>query len=192
MKLASLLLSFVLALMALGCASSSGEGGSRSLTKENVVAFTKNVPGEGAFVMYANLASADVLTLAYLSGATTGPSVDNGLAKSTALRPEDFATFQRVFASGRLETYRADDWKGEGAARTTCPDVERVCGPGQSGADCLCAAPPGSVSALQYDVVWNGVPGSPNGMFTFREPMGETTRELVVELEAIRQFHFGR
>ena len=72
-----------------------------------------------------------------------------------------------------------------------CPEAERLCGPGQSGADCLCVSPPGSVTALQYEVTCNGVPGVQSGS-TLRDPIGEVTSEMVSTLEAMRQFHFGK
>lgn len=181
----------ILACYMAGCTSTSVDG--RSATRQDHVTFTKSVPGEGSFVMYAFLRSRQVHTLGYVPEGGK-PAVSD---RTTMLRDADAAEFERLFTADRMATYRADEWKGSGDAGDkieNCPPAQRVCSPaapGQTATDCMCVPLPGSLSALQYEVGLDGVAGV-RGALTFRQPMGEATTEMIESLESIRSFHFGK
>jgi hypothetical protein len=192
MRVGALLLGIALVTLA-GCASNSGDAHT-STERQNHVTYRKSVPSEGDFVMYAFLESNKVHTLGFTPTAGGAAAVED---KTTALGAEEARTLEGLFTAARCERYRADQWKGQGTKPpiTECPEAQRVCGPlapGQTEPACLCMAPPGSVSALQYEVAFDGVGEGQHGLFTFREPMSEVTSELVTTLDEIRRHHFGK
>ena len=193
MKGAGLLLVFVLGTTT-ACASGIGDAHGMP-SHQNYVTFTKSVPGEGNFVMYAFIPPKQVHTLGYTPGAEGQTVVED---KTSTLRDEDSAAFERLFTLERCTTYHADEWKGPGgeAAPQKCPDTQRVCSPtppgGQGQPVCMCVPPPGSLSVRQYEVAFEGVGEAQHGLFTFRDPMTAVTSEMVTALEEIRRHHFGK
>jgi len=181
-----------LLVLASGCGVTEGYPG----TPPSLVMYTKLVPVEGTFVMYALPQTRQVHTLSYTP---TGPDAKVVVSsKVTDLGEEDVAAFDRVFASDKLALYRADEVVVDPDAALPptkiedCPEAWRICGPPPSSGlpmSCLCAPPAGSIGMLQYEVEWRKA--GEHAAFTFREARGPLTTELIGTLEGIRARHFG-
>jgi hypothetical protein len=188
MKLAGMLrLGFVS--LALSCSSTTtGDArGQGSTARGDYLAFTKNVPGEGTFVMYALLASNKVSALAYTQ--KDGKAVVD--SKDGPLEESERATIDQLFTGELRTAYGADNWTGQGSTTpTNCPESEKICTPGQTTPTCICMPPPGSTTVLQYDVVYNRL--TDYGSYKLREPMGQATTDMVNALEAMRVHHYGK